>query len=390
MLFTLPSVTIEEKRALDHIDALRQDLQYYTGTPRRWTGTLRRLSFARALQGSNTIEGYNVSVEDAVAIADDEEPLDANVETRRAVAGYRSAMTYVLQTPSDTTFSYGDALIKSMHFMMIQHDLSKHPGQWRMGPVFVKNDERGEIVYEGAPGDQVAGLMRELVAWLNEGDLDAHVLLRAAMAHLNLVMVHPFSDGNGRMGRCLQTLVLARKGILSPEFSSVEEYLGRNQQAYYDVLAEVGAGAWHPERDARPWIRFMLLAHYRQATTLLRRMREIETRCDIIQEEMTEHGLPDRVLSVLLDATAGFKVRNATYRSAEDIQEYLAGRDLKGLVTVGLLTPHGEKRGRYYLATRELMEKCKKARQPRTEIDPFEPTPTPPPAIPSRAQLRLY
>ena len=59
-------------------------------------------------------------------------------------------------------------------------------------------------------------------------------------------------------------------------FSSVEEYLGRNTQDYYDVLAEVGQAAWHPQNDARPWIRFMLTAHYRQAKTHLRRIEEIE------------------------------------------------------------------------------------------------------------------
>lgn len=68
------------------------------------------------------------------------------------------------------------------------------------------------------------------------------------MAHLNLVMIHPFSDGNGRMARCLQTLVLAREGILEPEFSSIEEYLGRNTQDYYSVLAETSEGSWHPKK----------------------------------------------------------------------------------------------------------------------------------------------
>ena len=52
------------------------------------------------------------------------------------------------------------------------------------------------------------------------------------MAHLNLAMIHPFSDGNGRLARCLQTLLLAREQIVSPVFSSIEEYLGQNTQAY--------------------------------------------------------------------------------------------------------------------------------------------------------------
>jgi len=62
------------------------------------------------------------------------------------------------------------------------------------------------------------------------------------MAHLNLTMIHPFSDGNGRMARCLQSLVLARGGKLSPEFLSIEEYLGRNTPSYYQVLSAVAQG----------------------------------------------------------------------------------------------------------------------------------------------------
>ena len=96
------------------------------------------------------------------------------------------------------------------------------------------------------------------------------------MAHLNLVMIHPFRDGNGRMARCLQTLVLAREKIVVPVFSSIEEELGRQTASYYKVLGEVGLGAWHPENNARPWIRFCLNAHYEQARRVLRRTSEIE------------------------------------------------------------------------------------------------------------------
>ena len=79
------------------------------------------------------------------------------------------------------------------------------------------------------------------------------------------------------MARCLQTLVLAREGIVSPVFSSIEEYLGQDTRSYYDVLAEVGAGSWQPTRDTRPWIHYVLTAHLRQAKTVLRRTKEIET-----------------------------------------------------------------------------------------------------------------
>ena len=98
---------------------------------------------------------------------------------------------------------------------MISYDLAKHPGRWRPGPIFVRNEQTGERVYEGPDNDLVPGLIAELVDGLNE-EVSSPFIVRAAMSHLNLVMIHPFSDGNGRMARCMQTLVLAREGIIDP------------------------------------------------------------------------------------------------------------------------------------------------------------------------------
>src|SRR5215218_722030 len=271
MIFTAPILDSKEMEVLGRIDELRRTLGYSVGaSPKRWYGLLRRVSFARAVRGSNSIEGYDVSLDDAIAAAEGEEPLDAKAEAWAAVTGYQSAMTYVLQLADDPHFGYSADLLRSLHFMMLQYKLTKNPGRWRLGAIFVRDDERDEVVYQGPSAELVPDLMGELLSDLN-GASEAPRVIKAAMAHLNLVMIHPFSDGNGRMARCLQTLVLARDAILEPTFSSVEEYLGRNTQAYYDVLAEVGQGSWHPENDARPWLRFTLTAHLRQARTLLAR-----------------------------------------------------------------------------------------------------------------------
>jgi Fic family protein len=218
----------------------------------------------------------------------------------------------------------------------------------------------------------VPALMKELLEGLNEAPPDSPAIVKAAMAHLNLVMIHPFSDGNGRMARCLQTLVLARGGVLSPPFASIEEYLGRNTRAYYDVLAEVGGGSWQPERDARPWIRFCLTAHYRQAHTLLLRTRELQRLWDTLEIEVQKRRLPERTLFALADAAAGLRVRNATYRPIAEISDHLASRDLKSLVDEGLLVSSGEKRGRHYLASETLQAMSLAVREPRKIKDPFE------------------
>jgi Fic family protein len=375
MLFATPPLDEHELAVLGEIDALRQALRLQIHAPRRWIGSLRRLTFARAVQGSNTIEGYNATLEDVAAVIAGEEPLDASDETRLAVEGYRDAMTYVLQLAEDPHFHFDASLIRSLHFMMIRHDLAKNPGRWRPGPVYVRNEATGEIVYDGPDAGLVPNLVRELVETVNAPS-DEHPIVRAGMAHLNLVLIHPFSDGNGRMARCVQTLVLARDAILEPTFSSIEEYLGRNTQAYYDVLARVGQGSWHPHNDGRPWLRFTLTAHLRQARTLLARVRESEELWERCSIEAQSARLQARVIPALFNAALGFRIQRSVYRALVDdeISEIVATRDLKAMADAGLLVAHGERRGRFYTPSDELRAIAREIRGrriPQDEADPF-------------------
>lgn len=374
MLFETPPLDEREAQVVEEIEQFRGALTYAIRQPKRWFGLLRRSTFARAVRGSNSIEGYNVSMDDAVAAVDGEEPIAPKDEAWLAVSGYRAAMTFVLQKAEDQFFEFSPELLKALHFMMVGHDLSKNPGRWRPGPIFVRDEERQEQVYEGPPVERIPSLIEALLLELNQGDRrGAPNVVRAAMAHLNLVMIHPFSDGNGRMARCLQTLVLARSGVVDPLFSSIEEYLGRNTRAYYDVLAEVGKGGWNPGRDARPWVRFNLTAHYRQAMTLLRRTREMQKLCDELEVIVRRRGLPERSVLALADAAVGFKIRNPNYRRAADVTNAVAGRDLRALATAGLLLPRGENRGRYYVAAPPVMAIRQRVAEPKLIADPFGP-----------------
>jgi len=373
MVFATPKLLPGCLEVIEQVDSIRDNLRSALRSPKRWYGLLRRNTFARNIRGSNSIEGYNVTQEDAIAAADGQEPVDAQSETWGAVTGYRNALTYVLQLSDDPHFQYGEGFIRSLHYMMLSYDLPRHPGSWRPGPIYVRDDEKHEVVYEGPDAALVPSLMAELFDSLNGGGDGAPVIIRAAMGHLNLVMIHPFSDGNGRMARCLQTLILAREGILDPSFSSIEEYLGRNTREYYTVLGTVGGGSWQPFNDARPWIRFCLNAHFNQATTLLKRTKELERVWDELEVMIQSRGLPYRVIYALSDATFGFRIRNATYRSVAEVSQPVASRDLQLLVENGLLTPAGEKRGRIYLASDLLKALRQRTREPRPSYKPTLP-----------------
>lgn len=358
MIYRIPILEPIDLRVLREIAELREQLRLYLRVPQRWNGVLRRTVRARAVRGSTSIEGYKSTREDATALLEGEERLDAPLETRNALAGYRDAMTFALQVAADWP-SIDVRTIRACHYIMMRRDPGSRPGNWRPGQVWVRADD-GAVAYVPPPRDRLEDLMEELTGSLAQKDVP--VLAAAAMAHLNLVMIHPFRDGNGRMARCLQTFVLAAGGIGEPVFSSIEEYLGRNTDSYYRVLQEVGGGEWSPERDARPWLRFCLTAHYRSARTFLRRIAETEFmwgECEVLAER---EGLPERVVGALNDAARGRVLRRSSYQrvtemsTAEKPGAAVATRDLAALVRAGLLQQEGEARNRHYRAAPRLRQ----------------------------------
>ncbi len=381
MIYETPELTGHDEQVLGEIQELRDDLRFHLVSPRRWHGTLSRVMMARAVQASTSIEGYHSTVDETAAIIDGEEPPGVDEDTRMAIAGYRDAMTYVLQltgpiSPDRPTMDA--SLLKALHFMMVGHDLSTHPGQWRPGAVWVR-DGGGRPVYEAPDRDAVAPLVDDLIAHVNESPAPA--LAAAAMAHLNLTLIHPFSDGNGRMARCLQSFVLGcADGEMSPVFASIEDYLGRNTGAYYRALTDTAASSWSPERSARPWIEFCLTAHCRQAATLRRRIDRFEALWDRCEQTAARCRLPDRTVDALMHSARGWRLHRSLYisivRSAagEQISEAMATRDLAAMASAGLLDPEGEKRGRHYLPSeslRDLEREIREMQPARPVIDPY-------------------
>ncbi len=370
MLFKTPKMLPTEMEVLQKINAMRQSLKNSISTPGRWYGVLRRATFARNIRYSNSIEGINVTRDDVMAAIQDDEPLTAEKKEWLATLGYRNAMTYVLQLANDPHFSYSEGLIRSLHFMMMQHELEKHPGRYRPGVIFVRDEKKQENVYEGPDAELVPKLMVELLESLNERT-GVPAMIRAALGHLNLVMIHPFFDGNGRMARCLQTLILAREEIIQPPFCSVEEYLGRFTDEYYDVLANVGKGKFHPENDCRAWIRFNLVAHYRQGAWLLQRSRITQRVWNEVEALLQRKKVNERALPALVDAAFGYRIRRSHYMTSAEVSEQVASIELRMLVDLGFLVAEGETRGRLYRASDKLSQIYRRNHEPRSNVDPF-------------------
>ena len=324
-------------------------------------GTLRRRVRARAVESSLSIEGFHVSLQQAraIVVGNRDPAVDASAE--QAVACYGRAMDHVAALADDPGFAWSERLLLDLHFEVCYFQPDVKPGRWRSGPVSI-TAPGNIVVYQAPEAEAVPGLMAEVVDWLQHGDLDAHAIVWAAMAHLHLVSIHPFQDGNGRLSRILQSLVLAREGLLAPELASIEEYLGEHTDAYYAALDEAHGPVYDPTRSARGWVEFCVTAHLEQANRRLGEVERAESRWNRCEELVRERRWPDRLVIALEQALAG-ALTNASYRTEADVSDQVARLDFRRLLDAGLIVQRGSGRATGYLASDVL----------RTTVEPSTP-----------------
>ncbi len=354
MLHPTPALGPADDQVLREVDGLRDALRHQIQTtPSKWTEGLRKFLTADAVAASNSIEGFKVATIDVQDLMAGERDVEVSDENREETLAYQRMMTYIQTLHDAEDFNYSKGLLNALHWMLQghRHTVRKPAGQWRRGPVYVTDARDPSIAAYTAPGAEgVPALMNELVGWLNAAD-GAHPLIRAAMAHLHLVSIHPWADGNGRMSRSLQTLMIAREGVLAPEFSSVEAWLGRpgNTWEYYRELSDRGA-TYLPDQDVSSWIRFNLTAYHQQAQTVQGRLDRSGRVWGALAGFTESTGLDERVVSALHDVAMAGRVRRSRYEQAEGLSLQQAQRDLRDLTTAQVLEPVGRTRARYYRA----------------------------------------
>ena len=356
MLFATPRIKPRLQARLDELDELRAALGRELDQPVHWLGALRRSVRASAIEGSTSIEGYSVPPADAISLTSGEAAGGAgDDENRMAVACYARAMDHVGALARDPAFRWLDRVILDLHFDACYFQPDKGPGLWRSGPIGVTGAD-GSLEYQAPAAEQVPGLMAEVVEWLQDGDPDTHVVVRAAMAHLHVTSVHPFNDGNGRVSRIVQSLVLARERLTSPEFLSIEEHLGEHTSAYYTALRQAQRGSYQPERDASKWVAFCVDAHLAQARQRLTQIKEAGGRWERLEEIVSGRGWPERLVIALEQSLVGGTDRSR-YGKEAGVSQATASGDFRRLLDAGLVEQRGKGRSTRYYAAAQLLSK---------------------------------
>lgn len=194
---------------------------------------------------SSQIEGTQSSLSDLLLFEADEVsgvPLDDVTE----VSNYVAAMEHGLSRIRGG-FPLSNRLIREIHSILLSRGRGsdKDPGEFRRSQNWLGGTRPGNAVFVPPPPDRVADCMGQLERWLHDEPERTSPLIKAALSHVQFETIHPFLDGNGRVGRLMVTLLLCAEGILSEPLLYVSLYLKQHRQAYYSLLDAVRqSGDW--------------------------------------------------------------------------------------------------------------------------------------------------
>lgn len=285
---------------------------------------LRRVNRARTVQGSTAIEGNTLTLDMVTALLDGKRVLAPRrevLEVQNALAAYELAARLRPWSSQD---------LLAAHARMM-HGLSADAGRYRSRNVGVFRGRK--VAHVAPPHALVPRLVRELFRWgRGAGGLPATIT--ASVVHYELEFIHPFTDGNGRIGRLWQHLLLLRSSPVF-EFAPVESLVHARQAGYYRALAESGRGG-----DCTPFIRFSLESIRDALSALLDELRPeretAATRLDVARGAFGSRWFSRRDYLLLHK-----RLSTAT-----------ASRDLAGGVGEGFLRRRGSDRTTQYAFAR--------------------------------------
>lgn len=228
---------------------------------------------------SSQIEGTQSSLSDLLLYESEEAP-GVPLHDVQEVSNYVAAMNHGLKRLREG-FPMSLRLIREIHEVLMTgaRGGSKAPGEFRKSQNWIGGTRPGNARYVPPPPDRVIGCMSDLEKYLHNREDKMPLLIRAALVHHQFETIHPFLDGNGRLGRLLITLLLCTEGVLSEPILYLSLYFKTHRNEYYAHLQQVrDTGDWEG------WLNFFLVGVNQIAMQATVAAREILT---LIQEDRT-------------------------------------------------------------------------------------------------------
>ncbi len=216
-----------------------------------WEKKFRDEAILRTVHYGTHIEGNELNISEAAQVLEGKEIVGRERDIQEVI-NYRR----VLQFMDEFSGEISEDKIKTIHQLTTEKILPPQEcGQYRTKQVVVKNSATGEIVFRPPTSVEVPYQMTDFLEWLGR-EKEIHPILQAGITHYELVRIHPFLDGNGRVARATATLVLFKEGYDIKKFFSLEEHYDSDAQKYYEALQSVKPEA---NFDLTEWLGYFTL-----------------------------------------------------------------------------------------------------------------------------------
>jgi len=202
---------------------------------------------------SSQIEGTQSSLSD-LFIFELDGKASAPIDDVTEVSNYVSALNYGIEKLANG-FPLSNRLLKEMHEILLSHGRGsdKQPGEFRMSQNWIGGTRPGNAHYVPPPPQAVTQAMSDLERFIHDEEQPYSTLIKAALAHVQFETIHPFLDGNGRLGRMLISFILHHDGQLRRPLLYLSLYFKQHRDRYYELLDTV-----RMEGDWEAWIDFFL------------------------------------------------------------------------------------------------------------------------------------
>jgi len=316
----------------------------------RYESWYRRRAIRRSLHHTTRIEGNTLREEQVGGILEGDK-IQADENEIAEIVNCYNALQFIDSISDNPSIPIDEHAIRHINALILgDDDPVLMPGQYRRGENWVRHYMSGKRVYTPPNQGDVPALMREFSNWLRQDHNDINPVMVAGIAHLRLVEIHPFWDGNGRTARALTTLILQRRGYGFNKLLSLERYFSLDLPNYFEAINHTVGDHFEQQRDMTYWLEYFTKALAVEISLVSDNLLDFRRALENWHNTFVEkYGINRRQIDALAYALLYDDIHTRDYMRLMKISHETARRELRKLVDIGLLRETGRGRAKKYL-----------------------------------------